>query len=169
MKTLSKKCNSGQTHKTSNFFPYRKNQWQFSQTDGSSYCLRRRTCDYELLIDVHRVPYSFLVCPMPQQSSAVSPEQDNGKQQKLWSQKCERQNFPIVKSSVRYQTQHILLSSERLSALDMGELYKNLKGPGEICSEAGNHKLRSTVLSHRQLIGALLEKAEEKKISYNCF
>lgn len=165
MKTISKKHNSGQTFETSTFFfPYRRSQWQFSQTDEPSYYLGRNICDSELHVHVHRVPYSFLVCSVPQWSSAVSSEGDNGKHEKLWSQECERPKLPyfeILSPGIRLS--RVLLSSERCSARCMSRLYENLKSPYEVCSESRNLKLRSPVLSHRKPTGILLEDREKTK------
>lgn len=136
MKTFSEKMQLWSNPWNKHFFPYRRNQWQFSQTDEPSYCLRRSIHDYKLHIHVHRLPCSFLVCPIPQQSSAVSSERDSGKQQKLWSQKCERQRLPyceIVSPGIRLS--HVLLSSER----------HNIKGHEANCTNTSRAQVRYVV------------------------
>lgn len=94
------------------FFPYRRSQGQFSQTDEPSYYLGRNICDSELHVHVHRVPYSFLVCSVPQWSSAVSSERNNGKHKELWSQECERPKLPyfeILTPGIRLSVYYCLL------------------------------------------------------------
>lgn len=101
MKTFSKRCNSWQTHDISTFFHLRRNQQQFSPTHRPSHCLRRSLADHELHIHMHRVPYSFLVCPIPQKSLQFLQEETMKNSKNFGARNLKDKSSPVVKYTVQ--------------------------------------------------------------------
>lgn len=101
---------------------------------------------------MHRVPYSFLVCPIPQQSLQFLQEETMKNSKNFGARNLKDKSSPVVKYTIQVSDSamyYCLLRDTVPRA--QGQLYKNLKGPCEGCSEAGSLKLRSPVLPHSLL------------------
>ena len=99
-------------------FP-RRNPWRLSEPDGQpSDPFERGYLDCELYLFSHRVPHSFLECPVTSRRSGAVPEshegQRQGNQQRFWSHIQYRNHLlPLGESpSPRVRLGCVLLCSE---------------------------------------------------------
>lgn len=162
MKTSSKKCSSCQTHEPSTFFPTGGTSCnsveQTSQVIVSEGASVTMNCTY--MPTGYSTLFWYVQNPNKPLQFLQREMVDNSKN--FGARNLKDRSSSIVKFSVQVSNSAMYYCLLRDTFRVHGENYENLKCPGEVCSETGNLKLRSPMISHTQPIGALLEDREKQ-------